>query len=1074
MLELKQIFKDYPAGSATVHALKGVDLRFRTSEFVSILGPSGCGKTTLLNIIGGLDQYTSGDLVIDGVSTKNYKDRDWDTYRNHSIGFVFQTYNLIPHQTVLKNVELALTLAGVSKAERRERAAKALERVGLGDQLNKRPNQMSGGQMQRVAIARALVNNPDIILADEPTGALDTETGLQVMELLKEVAQDRLVVMVTHNPELAEQYSSRIIRILDGVIVDDSAPLSDEEYQAEKAAETAKQQHEFGDSMENAAAKNPTSQQIKFDAASESTADVAQSETKGKKSGKSVKKAKKPTKKRKKRSSMSFWTAFKLSLTNLFTKKGRTFLTSFAGSIGIIGIALILSVSQGMTSYINLVEEQTLTSYPLAIQTNAMDLSTLVAGMMESHNSQSGHDGDKVYNRSVIYNVAKTVANSSAKQNDLKSFKKFLEEEVAKKDSKLNGAIAGLQYTYNLNLPVYTKSEGKIIKSDVNQLLNAVIGKFVDNPSVSMGGYAPSMATFSMNVWEELLSDPHPNVDAGEKGLINGVLTNQYDLVYGRWPDEYDEVVLILNENNELSDISLYALGLLGDEYVQKIADSFDPNADEYENIEQSWDYKEICGKECIVILNSALYRQNEADGTWYNIIETKNENQNEINLSEIYNDIEKSKESTSGVRLKITGIIRPNADATATMLSGAIGYTKALTEKIVEMSQSSPVVVAQNETPDTDILTGKPFSSSSNSGKMSNEEKANAFKAYYSELDNEEKRAAFIEIQFIDYVEGTIIQNNWDNASGDTYDEKLQSFKQNIANMWAETAGVDASVILGYLQDMSYDNIVDSIRSMMSGDDVKTPIVQRMATMFDSLPAEQQQAALNNALEGKSDARIALYYEQVQFSTTTLESNLALFGNVDLSKPTTIFIYASSFEAKDVIADEIERYNNEIAEGESQQISYTDFVALVMSAVTTIIDAITYVLIAFVSISLIVSSIMIGVITLISVQERTKEIGILRAIGASKRDVSSMFNAETVIIGFAAGLIGVVFTYILCIPINLILHALTGISALSAYLPPVAALILVAISVMLTLISGLIPSRSAAKKDPVVALRTE
>ena len=447
MLELKQIVKDYPAGSATVHALKGVDLRFRTSEFVSILGPSGCGKTTLLNIIGGLDKYTSGDLVIDGVSTKDYKDRDWDTYRNHSIGFVFQTYNLIPHQTVLKNVELALILAGVPAAYRRELAAKALERVGLGDQLNKRPNQLSGGQMQRVAIARALVNNPDIILADEPTGALDTETGLQVMELLKEVASDRLVVMVTHNPELAEQYSSRIIRILDGVIVDDSAPLTDSEYQAEKQAEIAKQQAEL----------QPNSTV----GAGESTADVAQGEQKALKSTKNDKKVAKTRKKKKKMSRMSMWTAFKLSLTNLFTKKGRTFLTSFAGSIGIIGIALILSVSQGMTSYINLVQEQTLTTYPLAIQSTAMDLSQLVASMMGIHDGQTTHGNDKVYNRSTIYTVAKTVSNTaqSASKNDLKAFKKFLEREVADENSKLHGAIAGLQYQYDLDLSVYAKND---------------------------------------------------------------------------------------------------------------------------------------------------------------------------------------------------------------------------------------------------------------------------------------------------------------------------------------------------------------------------------------------------------------------------------------------------------------------------------------------------------------------------------------------------------------------------------------------------------------------------------------
>lgn len=1050
MLELKQIVKDYPAGNVTVHALKGVDLRFRTSEFVSILGPSGCGKTTLLNIIGGLDQYTSGDLVIDGVSTKDYKDRDWDTYRNHSIGFVFQTYNLIPHQTVLSNVELALTLAGVSKSERRERAAKALERVGLGDQLNKRPNQMSGGQMQRVAIARALVNNPDIILADEPTGALDTETGLQVMELLKEVANDRLVVMVTHNPELAEQYSSRIIRIIDGVIVGDSAPLSEDEYQAEKAAEIAKQQEQACQEW----SETDERLRVEDEGATESTADVAHSEQTATETGE---KSAKKRKNKQKRSSMSFWTAFRLSLTNLFTKKGRTFLTSFAGSIGIIGIALILSVSQGMTRYINMVEEQTLASYPLAIESASMDLSSLVANFMANSSDGTTHGNDKVYNRSIIYNVADSIANTSQVTNDLKSFKKWLEQEVKDEKSKLYNAIAGLQYQYNLDLTVYTQNiDGKIIKSDVGLLLNDVIKKLLRNPQADMGGYYSSMASFSMNVWQEILP-------ANDGGYVNKLLKDQYDLVKGAWPNAYDEIVLVLNENNEISDISLYALGLLGDEYVQKIADSFSPGASEYENQNYSWTYDEIMSREYVVILNSALYNKN-SNGTWYNAVETDNDQANAIRLKELYDAVRVNDDEKVGLTLKVSGIIRPSEDATSTMLGGAIGYTQELTKHIVNAAEKSEIVQAQLNDRKNDVLTGNPFSGSSNADATV--EKANAFRGYYGELNDEQKREVYLELAYIDYVEDTI-ETMLQMAGND-----MNVFREMIASMSEDYGLGEKEAILNYLSTMSDDEVLDFIRELMSDEDAKASIIAGISYQLSLLSEEEQKEKIDGALEDKSDNRCALYYDKLHFSSATWSGNLSKFGWVDLSSPRVINIYASSFDAKDIIAEEIARYNSEV--DEAQRITYTDFVALVMSAVTTIIDAITYVLIAFVSISLIVSSIMIGVITLISVQERTKEIGILRAIGASKRDVSSMFNAETVIIGFTAGLIGVVFTYILCIPINLILHALTGIGSLSAYLPPVAALILVAISVLLTLISGLIPSRSAAKKDPVVALRTE
>ena len=1026
MLQLKNITKNYVVNSElTVQALKGVSVDFRSNEFVSILGPSGCGKTTLLNIIGGLDQYTSGDLIIDGVSTKDYKDRDWDTYRNHSIGFVFQTYNLIPHQTVLKNVELALTLAGVNKTERRRRAEEALQQVGLGDQLSKRPNQLSGGQMQRVAIARALVNNPDIVLADEPTGALDTETGVQVMEILKQVAQDRLVIMVTHNPELAEKYSTRIIRALDGLIVDDSAPLSEAEYAAEKSREEEKA--------------------------------AAEAEQKADKKGK------------KKKSSMSFWTAFKLSLTNLFTKKGRTVLTSFAGSIGIIGIALILSVSQGMTNYIKLVQEQTLTTYPLAIESTSMDLSELVSTMMGIRDDDVEHEDGKIYNRSTIYNVAKTVANvtSSASSNDLQKFKKFLESEVANENSKLHDAIAGLQYQYAVDLKVYTKNvDGEIMGSDVNALLNAVITEmFGADAENKMGGYYGSMASFSMNVWQELL----PGNDGS---YVNKLLYDQYDLVTGSWPNAYNEIVLVLSENNELSDISLYALGLLGDDYVQKIADSFDADAEEYENVDYSWDYADLLNREFVVILDSDCYEYNSEKGIW--------EDQREVvsggvsGLERLYSE---------GLKLKISGIIRPNPNATATMLNGAIGYTAALFNEVVRRVENSPALKAQMADRETDVFTGLPFKKDTST--WSEKDKADSYREYFNALGVQEQISQYLaayatdvspQLQieakgFVDTMDATALKK-WANEMAEQYltDENGDVDEASLAKLKAYIAALNDQELRSYVEKMYYAQLLE---------ETVTGEGERIAALMDPTNPSQMMQAIKDVRDymlNKSDAQLAVLFDTIKNdeSDTTYERNLRKLGYVDLETPSVINIYASSFDAKDVIAEEIVRYNNEVAADESEQIHYTDFVALVMSAVTTIIDAITYVLVAFVSISLIVSSIMIGVITLISVQERTKEIGILRAIGASKRDVSSMFNAETVIIGFVAGLFGVLFTYLLCIPINLILHALTGIGSLNAYLPPLAALILVAISVCLTLISGIIPSRSAAKKDPVTALRTE
>ncbi len=1030
MLELKQIVKDYPVANTAVHALKGVDLQFRTSEFVSILGPSGCGKTTLLNIIGGLDKYTTGDLIIDGVSTKNYKDRDWDTYRNHSIGFVFQTYNLIPHQTVLKNVELALTLAGVPKSERKLRAEDALCKVGLKEHLNKRPNQLSGGQMQRVAIARALVNNPDIILADEPTGALDTETGIQIMELLKEMSNDRLVIMVTHNPELAERYSSRIIRILDGVIVGDSAPLTEEEYAAEKQAESErmlaqnKQTDEVAES-DLSATENTVS------GASEDNLQVA-----GKRS-----------KNKKKRSSMSFWTAFKLSLNNLFTKKGRTVLTSFAGSIGIIGIALILSVSQGMTNYINLVEEQTLTSYPLTIESTTMDLSAMVANMMETENNKTEHGNDKVYRRSMIYDLVNMVSGSAQKSNDLVAFKKFLEEEVAKEDSKLHEAVAGLSYNYNLNLNVYTKNiDGEIIECNVGNLMRDLLDIYLENVEASTGQYYAGLGNFNMNIWQEML--------AGKNGEpVNDLIQDQYDVVYGTWPENYNDVVLIMNDDNEISDIALYALGLIGQDYIDAVADAIrnKTTVEDSENY-RDWEYEDICGTRVKVILSSSFYEK--VGDTWMDIRETEMQNNPEM----LYG---------KGFELNITGIIRPNPDATAHMLTGSIAYTSKLTKYVVQQAENSQIVKEQKDDPTTDVFTGRTFDSVAKT--LSDAKKKEAFQTYFENSDSLQ-RNLYAQMLALDNME--TIRQSADTQLNDL--AQLGILNSTIADMFANQTGIPAEKILELLESMTEEQIKDAVRPSVVEMQKELYVGNRLIelnALSDKEFAETAKAYLDKA----SDAQYSVYYDEIlEFSEATYEGNLSLLGCVDLDKPASINIFASSFDAKDVIAEEIDRYNKEVITDESQKIEYTDLVALVMSAVTTIIDAVTYVLIAFVAISLIVSSIMIGVITLISVQERTKEIGILRAIGASKRDVSSMFNAETIIIGFAAGVIGVLATYLLCIPINLILHALTGIGGLNAVLPPVAALILVSISVVLTLFSGLIPSRSAAKKDPVVALRTE
>ena len=1000
MLELKNIVKEYPAGGQPVEALKGVSLQFRESEFVSILGPSGCGKTTLLNIIGGLDQYTSGDLVINSRSTKDYKDRDWDAYRNHSVGFVFQSYNLIPHQTVLQNVELALTLSGVSKAERRRRAKEALERVGLGSQLKKRPSEMSGGQMQRVAIARAIVNDPDIVLADEPTGALDTETSVQVMEILKEISKDRLIVMVTHNPELAQRYSTRIVRMLDGQVTGDTAPLTPEEAQKERAASVKKDE--------------------------------------------AARKAKRP--------SMSLWTSFGLSLKNLFTKKGRTALTSFAGSIGIIGIALIYAVSQGTTAYIDAVQEDTLSSYPLTLQSQEMDLGSLMEEFIDAAQSTDEHQLDGVYQKPMIYDMVNALSSSETIENDLASFKTYLEQRLKDPEDPLYNAVSGVQYTYDPQLLVYTENvDGDILLSDSQELMEDLLQEYfsIDMAAMSdlrssygMDSLASSMGGGSMVLWQEML----PGDDGA---LISPMLEDQYDLVYGSWPNDYNEVVLVLDENNELDDMALYALGLKPQEEMDAIMQAA-VDQTEVELEDQSWSYEEICSREYKTVLNADCYAYDEASGLYVDLRDT------DAGLRYLYDN---------GITLQVSGIIRPNEDASAHMLSGSIGYTSALTEHLAQASQDSAAIQAQMDSPNRDIFTGLPFQEST--GNLTDEEKESDFRSYASGLEEQDKAETYLAIQSLPTQEQ--IDQAVGQSTGSMSREEMESTLQEALT---SQASLDESQVEDYIAAMSDEELSD-LFTQMAEEQFKAQYAAQVQQQLAAMEPAQMAAALDAAMDTYTTQQCAQYYDEVlTFSDSTYEENLVQLGYIDLDDPASISLYAASFEDKDVIEQAIADYNE--TKDDLEQIQYTDYIGLMLSSITTIINAITYVLIAFVAVSLVVSSIMIGVITLISVQERTKEIGILRAIGASKRNVSSMFNAETVIIGFTSGALGVLITWVLCIPINAILHHLTGIQTLSAFLPLPTALVLVLISTALTLFSGIIPSRSAAKKDPVVALRTE
>lgn len=932
MLEIKNITKDYKTGSDTVHALRGVSIAFRDSELVAILGHSGCGKTTLLNIIGGLDRYTSGDLIIDGRSTKEYKDRDWDTYRNHSIGFIFQSYNLIPHQTVLSNVELALTLSGVSKSERRRRAKEALEKVGLGDQLNKKPNQMSGGQMQRVAIARALVNDPEILLADEPTGALDSETSIQIMELVKEIAKERLVIMVTHNPDLANDYATRIVRLVDGEIKSDSLP---------------------------------------FD---------TQTEKPEKKNSKAAKDSKK--------TKMSFLTALSLSKNNLLTKKGRTFLTSFAGSIGIIGIALILSLSNGVQTYINNVEHSTLASYPVQLDRETVNYSGMMSSMMNTGDEEDAENREpnRVYTNDMSTQMMKTMM-SEIQENNLNGFMDYLETNP----DNIMDSISEIKYGHKSRLYVYTRDlNDKIMRANPSTAIQAMMGEEMAGTISGMWG---TMSTFTG-------MDMNDRANCFEQLLSNDRVAEQYETVAGRLPESYNEVVVIISENNEVSNLTLYTLGLLDQsELSEMMSHIMAGESWDIETGRESFSYDDLMGLKFTALTPSDLFKENDKGG---------------------YDDMSGDQgymedALKNGVELKVVGIIRSNGESLLSANSaGGIGYTYELTEHMIEAANNSALVKKQKDNPDTDIFTGIAFPKKDDKPK--------------EPMSQEEALQKVMEFMSQEQI-------------GQMFQSVLQTLTQE--------------------QQMQI---------------MQLPAEEQFAKMAELAEPNKLTGALMSVLTAEQMQQLQEMTKQPEETEATYEGNLELLGMDDVSTPDTIYIYAKDFEGKERLSDLISQYNQRMRdEGREEDIiEYTDYVGMMISGVSDIINAISYILIAFVAISLVVSSIMIGIITYISVLERTKEIGTLRAMGASKNNISNVFNAETLIVGFAAGFIGILVTVLLNIPINALIFKLTGIANIKSILPPVAGGILVVISMLLTLIAGLFPAGIAAKKDPVIALRTE
>ena len=1056
MLQLKNIKKTYVVGDTATRALDGVSIDFRECEFVSILGPSGCGKTTLLNIIGGLDRYSDGDLLINGKSTEDFKDRDWDTYRNHSVGFVFQSYNLIPHQTVLANVELALTLSGISKSERRRRAAEALEKVGLGDQLHKKPNQMSGGQMQRVAIARAIVNDPDILLADEPTGALDTVTSVQIMEILREIAKDKLVIMVTHNPELAEEYSTRIVKLRDGLITDDSMPFE---------APTAKEEV-----------------------------------------------VRKTDVKKGKKTSMSFWTAFHLSLNNLMTKKGRTFMTSFAGSIGIIGIALILALSNGINAYIAMVQEDTLSTYPLTIQKQTQDTSALLSAMTQtgSDSQEDRRDSGMIYVDDSMGTMMGAL--SATVENNLESFKAYIEEH---KDD-LAPYVSDIQYTYDYQLQVFnmvptTDEDGNTVTEAREIGMNVIF----DNMGDAFSGMSELMAMsggMGMSVFSEMINNQE-------------LLDQQYDVVAGNWPTAYNEVVLVIDSNNQLSKMTLYMLGILDpDNIAQEMADVMSGKY-EPEDI-PPYTFEDVMGMSIMLMTTEDFFVEDSSNLYPF-------ENSQYPVWKDIRNDPgfdQNTYVAENGVELKIAGIVRPKEGATATSISGAIGYTKEFTDFILSENTKSAVIAQQKETPTVNVLTGLAFDRTHYKPETIHQlidkiddSTMEMFYAYmtqqilqnpdFSDRINVKDTESFLGMYMLlpadkqAEIFGAVLNAAKANPANEnglsklctmlssmnptitiTTDNLVQLLpilsveSQAVALMGATLTPEQVATSMGIpLEQLMFfwNDEMGAVPGLiqLAGEETMQVIYTQLSESLKTMQVNKEIfLTLLSTMTAEDEAFIQLeetLYSMAPQIDATYESVLDTLDDAESAKPASINFYALNFESKDYIETFIEDYNNSRTE-ESDKLKYTDVVGILMTGITTIINAISYVLIAFVSISLVVSSIMIGIITYISVLERTKEIGILRAMGASKRDIRRVFNAETLIIGLCAGIIGIVVTILICIPASLIIQQLTGIPTLAAVLPWQGAIVLIAVSTIMTVISGLIPAKSASRKDPVVALRTE
>ncbi|MBE6675617.1 MAG: ABC transporter ATP-binding protein/permease [Ruminococcaceae bacterium] len=1031
MLQLKNIVKTYTVGDTVVHALNGISLNFRNSEFVSILGPSGCGKTTTLNIIGGLDRYTSGDLLINGKSTTMYKDRDWDTYRNHSIGFVFQSYNLIPHQSVLSNVELALTVSGVPKAERRRRAREALEKVGLGDQLSKRPSQMSGGQMQRVSIARALVNDPDILLADEPTGALDTVTSVQIMELLKEISKDKLVIMVTHNPELAETYSTRIVQLRDGNLIGDSDPYEPTEQEIH-AARTA------------------------------------------------------PPKVAKGKARMSTKTAFSLSLNNLMTKKARTFLTSFAGSIGIIGIALILSLSTGINNFIDHVQEDTLSTYPITIYKTEQDYSALIGAMQQTQENVENRipDDQTVWIDDSLNHFVS--ASTSRIENNLTDFKAFLDDH----EEELAQYVSDIRYTYNYTLKVYS-ADGK---TQVNPTT------IFENMGPAMGGISDMMGTLgSMSGGFTILEQMIDNEE---------LIRSQYELVgqNSEWADDPTEIMLVLDKNNAISNMTLYMLGLQDQSEIADILINIFTDPDYEIPTIDPYSVDDFIGMTFLVVPDSAYYYESEetftVDGKVHHI------------WKDIRNDADYDAEKfvkENGVEITISGLIRPSANAMAASIGSPIAYNTSLQTYMQEIIRESDVVRAQEKLPGYDITTGLEFDEGQYLG-LSDKEKAELFDGFIKDNDqviiqimldyikaaeedqdqnseiagmSRDEKINFVMEQFATLVETnpdiykSIMLGMMKQNMGDAYNSYASYFEsmtaEQLGALMAQSGGSateSEKALRGYLQSLSDEDLNAMVTKIKTGSQDSTDIRDRYTD-------EQLVQAFEETYAAYNDSQKAILYDEYMpnmLSPNSMDRIMSMFGWYLDEKPASISIYSKDFAAKDYITALIDQYNQD-AEDEGMEenvIHYTDMIGLMMSSITIIIDVISYVLIAFVSISLVVSSIMIGIITYISVLERTKEIGILRSIGASKGDIAKVFNAETAIVGFTAGMIGIIVTILLNFPISWIVQELSGMSGINAVLPWWGAVGLVAISMILTLIAGLFPATLASKKDPVEALRTE